>query len=103
MAVPQARGRIRRARRSTRPEDRDRAERSGTQALSLELLKRHGIKQQISELQPLSRREAADRLLAGDIDAAFMVACMLYMLRHHIDLVRTGLKRQADRQADKVA
>jgi len=30
-------------------------------------------------------------------------ASMLYMLRHHIDLVRTGLKRQDDKQADKVA
>jgi TRAP transporter TAXI family solute receptor len=49
-------------------------ERSGTQALSLELLKRHGIKQQVSELLPLTTRDAADRLLAGDIDAAFMVA-----------------------------
>src|SRR5260370_38403049 len=49
-------------------------ERSGTQALALELLKRHGIKQQVSELLPLTTREAADRLLAGDIDAAFMVA-----------------------------
>jgi hypothetical protein len=30
-------------------------------------------------------------------------ASMLYMLRHHIDLVRTGLNRQAGKQADKVA
>jgi TRAP-type uncharacterized transport system substrate-binding protein len=49
-------------------------ERSGTQALSLELLKRHGIRQQVSELLPLATREAADRLLAASIDAAFMVA-----------------------------
>jgi len=49
-------------------------DRSGTQALTLELLKRHGIKQQASELLPLATREAADRLLAGSIDAAFMVA-----------------------------
>jgi TRAP transporter TAXI family solute receptor len=47
---------------------------SGTQALALELLNRHGIRQQVSELLPLATREAADRLLAGDIDAAFMVA-----------------------------
>src|SRR5260370_27648825 len=38
-------------------------ERSGTQALLLELLKRHGIKQQVSELLPLTTRAAADRLL----------------------------------------
>jgi TRAP transporter TAXI family solute receptor len=49
-------------------------DRSGTQALTLELLKRHGITQQVSELVPLATREAADRLLAGAIDAAFMVA-----------------------------
>jgi TRAP transporter TAXI family solute receptor len=49
-------------------------DRSGTQALALELLKRHQIDQQVSELLPLVTREAADRLLAGDIDAAFMVA-----------------------------
>src|SRR5260370_24057029 len=49
-------------------------DRSGTQALTLELLKRHGIKPQVSELLPLATREAADRLLAGGIAAAFMVA-----------------------------
>ena len=49
-------------------------DRSGTQALTLELLKRHGIDRQVSELLPLATREADDRLLAGDIDAAFMVA-----------------------------
>jgi TRAP transporter TAXI family solute receptor len=49
-------------------------DRSGTQALTLELLKRHGIDGQISEFLPLATREAGDRLLAGDIDAAFMVA-----------------------------
>ena len=49
-------------------------DRSGTQALTLELLKRHGIRQQVSELLPLATRDAADKLLAGDIDAAFMVA-----------------------------
>jgi TRAP-type uncharacterized transport system substrate-binding protein len=49
-------------------------DRSGTQALSLELLKRHGIERQASELLPLTTRDAADRLLAGDIDAAFIVA-----------------------------
>jgi TRAP transporter TAXI family solute receptor len=49
-------------------------ERSGTQALTLELLKRHGIERRVSELLPLATREAGDRLLAGDIDAAFMVA-----------------------------
>jgi len=45
-----------------------------TQALSLELLKRHGIKQQVSEIAAAHDPRSADRLLAGDIDAAFMVA-----------------------------
>ena len=49
-------------------------DRSGTQALSLELLKRHGIDQNVSQLLALATRDAADKLLAGDIDAAFMVA-----------------------------
>jgi TRAP transporter TAXI family solute receptor len=49
-------------------------DRSGTQALALELLKRHGIDRQVSELLPLATREAGDRLLAGHVDAAFMVA-----------------------------
>jgi TRAP transporter TAXI family solute receptor len=49
-------------------------DRSGTQALTLELLRRHGIDRQVSELLPLAAREAGDRLLAADIDAAFMVA-----------------------------
>src|SRR5258706_9978330 len=49
-------------------------ERSGTQALAVELLKPHGVKQRISELLPPATREAADTLFAGDIDPAFMVA-----------------------------
>ena len=49
-------------------------DRSGTQALTLELLSRHGIDRQVSALLPLTAQEAADRLLAGNIDAAFMVA-----------------------------
>jgi TRAP transporter TAXI family solute receptor len=49
-------------------------DRSGTQALTLELLGRHGIDRQVSALLPLTAPEAGDRLLAGDIDAAFMVA-----------------------------
>jgi TRAP transporter TAXI family solute receptor len=47
---------------------------SGTQALTLELLRRHGIDRDVSALLPLPEREAGDRLLAADIDAAFMVA-----------------------------
>ena len=50
------------------------SDRSGTQALALELLRRHGISKQVSELLPFPTREAGDRLMAGDIDAAFMVA-----------------------------
>jgi TRAP-type uncharacterized transport system substrate-binding protein len=49
-------------------------DRSGTQALTLELLRQHAIDQRVSEFLPLVTREAGDRLLAGDIDAAFMVA-----------------------------
>jgi TRAP transporter TAXI family solute receptor len=49
-------------------------DRSGTQTLALELLKRHGIDRQASKLLSLTTREAGDRLQAGDIDAAFMVA-----------------------------
>jgi TRAP transporter TAXI family solute receptor len=49
-------------------------DRSGTQALAVELLRRHGIDRDVSELLPLAAQEAGDRLLAGDIDAAFMVA-----------------------------
>jgi TRAP transporter TAXI family solute receptor len=49
-------------------------ERSGTRALSIELLKQHGIDQGVSELLPLGTREASEKLLAEDIDAAFMVA-----------------------------
>jgi TRAP transporter TAXI family solute receptor len=49
-------------------------DRSGTQALTLELLSRHGIDRRLSTLLPLTAREAGDRLLAGDIDAALMVA-----------------------------
>jgi TRAP transporter TAXI family solute receptor len=50
------------------------ADRSGTQALALELLRRHGIDRDVSALLPLAAGEAADRLLAADIDAAFTVA-----------------------------
>src|SRR5215831_9735383 len=49
-------------------------DRSGTQALARELLKQHGIDQRVSDFRPVPTREATDRLLAGDIDAAFMVA-----------------------------
>jgi TRAP transporter TAXI family solute receptor len=47
---------------------------SGTQKLVLELLQRHGINGQVSKLLPLTTAEGRDRLLAGTIDAAFMVA-----------------------------
>jgi TRAP transporter TAXI family solute receptor len=47
---------------------------SGTQKLVLELLKRHGIDGKVSKLLPLTTGEGRDRLLAGTIDAAFMVA-----------------------------
>jgi TRAP transporter TAXI family solute receptor len=47
---------------------------SGTQALSLPMLARAGINGQNSELLSLSPRATAEKLLAGDIDAAFLVA-----------------------------
>jgi TRAP transporter TAXI family solute receptor len=47
---------------------------SGTRALSLPILARAGVNGQNSELLPLSPRETAEKLLAGDIDAAFLVA-----------------------------
>jgi TRAP-type uncharacterized transport system substrate-binding protein len=47
---------------------------SGTQALTLELIKRTGMEAQLSELLTLAPREAGEKLLAGEIDAAFMMA-----------------------------
>jgi TRAP transporter TAXI family solute receptor len=47
---------------------------SGTQKLVLDLLQRHGIDSKVSTLLPLTTAEGRDRLLAGTIDAAFMVA-----------------------------
>jgi TRAP-type uncharacterized transport system substrate-binding protein len=46
---------------------------SGTRALSLQLLKRTGMETQVGELLALEPREAGERLLAGDIDMAFMM------------------------------
>jgi TRAP-type uncharacterized transport system substrate-binding protein len=46
---------------------------SGTQKLVLELLQRHGINGQVSKLLPLTTAEGRDRLLAGTVDAAFLV------------------------------
>jgi TRAP transporter TAXI family solute receptor len=47
---------------------------SGTRALLLPVLARAGITEQNSELLSLSPRDAVDKLLAGEIDAAFLVA-----------------------------
>jgi TRAP transporter TAXI family solute receptor len=47
---------------------------SGTRALLLPMLARAGITEQNSELLSLSPRDAADKLLAGEIDSAFLVA-----------------------------
>jgi TRAP transporter TAXI family solute receptor len=47
---------------------------SGTSALSLELLKRNGLNQQVGELLALEPQAAADQLLAGQIDVAFIIA-----------------------------
>jgi TRAP transporter TAXI family solute receptor len=47
---------------------------SGTNTLTLELLKRNGLDKQVGELLALQPQSAADMLLAGEIDAAFMIA-----------------------------
>src|SRR5215471_10379989 len=46
---------------------------SGTRALTLELLKRTGMEPQVGELLALEPREAGEKLLAGQIDMAFMM------------------------------
>ena len=46
---------------------------SGTRALSLQLLKRTGIERQVGELLGLEPPEAGRKLLAGEIDMAFMM------------------------------
>jgi TRAP transporter TAXI family solute receptor len=47
---------------------------SGTRALSLKLLTSVGIDGQNSELLALAPRETAEKLLAGEIDVAFLIA-----------------------------
>ena len=47
---------------------------SGTRALALELLARNGIDQKFAQLLSLTPREAEEKLLRGEIDAALMVA-----------------------------
>jgi TRAP-type uncharacterized transport system substrate-binding protein len=46
---------------------------SGTRALSLELIKRTGLERQVGAWLPLGPREAAEKLMAGEIDAALMM------------------------------
>ena len=50
------------------------AEGSGTRALAFPLTKRIGIEGQVSELLALAPQVAAEKLLAGEIDVAFMIA-----------------------------
>src|SRR5215813_192716 len=50
------------------------SEGSGTRALALELLKRAGVEQQVGELLALEPRAAAEKLLAGEIAVAFIMA-----------------------------
>src|SRR6516165_4032299 len=45
---------------------------SGTRALALNIIKAAGFEQQV-ELLPLAPRESADKILAGEIDVAFMM------------------------------
>jgi TRAP-type uncharacterized transport system substrate-binding protein len=47
---------------------------SGTRALALELLARNGIDQSFARLLSFTPREAGEKLLRGEIDAALMVA-----------------------------
>jgi TRAP transporter TAXI family solute receptor len=47
---------------------------SGTSALALELLNRNGLTQRVGELLALEPQAAADQLLAGQIDVAFIIA-----------------------------
>jgi TRAP transporter TAXI family solute receptor len=47
---------------------------SGTRALALELLARNGIDQKFAQLLSFTPREAGEKLLRGEIDAALMVA-----------------------------
>jgi TRAP-type uncharacterized transport system substrate-binding protein len=50
------------------------AEGSGTRALVFTLIKRFGIEGQVSELLALAPQVAAEKLLAGEIDVAFIIA-----------------------------
>jgi len=47
---------------------------SGTSTLSLELLKRNGLDKHAGQLLALEPQTAADKLLAGEIDVAFIIA-----------------------------
>jgi TRAP transporter TAXI family solute receptor len=47
---------------------------SGTSTLSLELLKRNDLDKQVGELLALQPQAAAEKLLAGEIDVAFIIA-----------------------------
>jgi TRAP-type uncharacterized transport system substrate-binding protein len=46
---------------------------SGTRALAIELMKRTGSARQMGEVLALAPRAAAEKLLAGDIDVAFLM------------------------------
>ena len=47
---------------------------SGTRALSIELIQRAGTLGQFAQVLPFSPRTAAEKLMAGDIDTAFMLS-----------------------------
>jgi TRAP transporter TAXI family solute receptor len=49
------------------------AEGSGTRALTLELLKRNGIDENLAEYLPYSPQTSSEKLLSGEIQAALMV------------------------------
>jgi TRAP-type uncharacterized transport system substrate-binding protein len=46
---------------------------SGTRALALQLIRRTGMEGQFREVLPLAPRAAGEKLLAGEIDVAFMM------------------------------
>jgi TRAP-type uncharacterized transport system substrate-binding protein len=45
----------------------------GTRALTLKLLERNGIDQRFAELMPLTPQAAGEKLVRGEIDAAFLI------------------------------
>jgi TRAP transporter TAXI family solute receptor len=70
---------------------------SGTQALALQLLKANDIRQDNTNLLKFSSRTAAEKLIAGKIDAAFFVTSpksqIVSKLLYHPDIELLSFKR----------